>query len=192
MASVSRWQPDSRRRLQDAATELYAERGFAETTVAAVAERAGLTERTFFRHFADKREVLFGNEDDLRDRLVEAVGATSAGSVRDAIMAGLDAVASELQPRREELRRREPIIAAHPELQERELSKLASWTAALEAALRARGVDRPAAKLAAAVSIAVFNVAAQRWLAEDREMDLITLARATFADLTTSLSALDE
>jgi AcrR family transcriptional regulator len=186
MAFVSRWQPDSRRRLQDAATELYAERGFAETTVAAVAERAGLTERTFFRHFADKREVLFGNEDALGERLVEAVGAAGDGrTVREAIMAGLNAVASELQPRREELRRREPIIAAHPELQERELSKLASWTAALEAALRARGVDGPAARLAAGVSIAVFNIAAQRWLAEDGEADLFTLAQATFADLKT-------
>ena len=151
-----------------------------------MAERAGLTERTFFRHFADKREVLFANEDALRERLVEAVGAAAAGdTVREAIMAGLNAIAGELQPRRAELRRREPIIAAHPELQERELSKLASWAAALEHALRARGVDAPAAKLAAGVSIAVFNIAAQRWLAEAGEDDLVTLVQAAFEDLKT-------
>jgi hypothetical protein len=100
-------------------------------------------------------------------------------------MAGLRAVASELQPRREELRRREPIIAAHPELQERELSKLASWTAALDGALRERGVDGPTAELAAAVSIAVFNVAAQRWLSDDGEGDLLARLEAAFADLRT-------
>lgn len=166
--------------------ELYAERGFAETTVAAVAERAGLTERTFFRHFADKREVLFGNEDALRERLVEAVAAVGdRHTARDAIMAGLNAVANDLQPRREELQRREPIVAAHRELQERELAKLASWTAALEDALRRRGMDAPAAKLAAGVSIAVFNVAAQRWLAEPGEQDLSAVAQAAFEDLKT-------
>lgn len=184
---MARWQPDSRRRLQEAAVELYAERGFDATTVAAVAERAGLTERTFFRYFADKREVLFANEDALREQLSAAVSGVAAGaSASEAAAVGLESVAIALQPRRGELRRRMPIIAAHPELQERELIKLASWRAALDAALRARGVDGPEVQLVAEVSIAVLNVAAQRWLAEDEvDDDLPALVRATSAALRT-------
>lgn len=176
---MARWQPDARRRLSDAAVDLYAERGFAETTVAAVAERAGLTERTFFRHFADKREVLFGNEDDLRDRLAAAVAAADAGATpREAAGAGVLAVAEALQPRRDELRRRMPIVDAHPELQEREQMKLASWRSALDDALRRRGTDPVESRLLAEVAIAVLNVAARRWL-EDDGPDLPSVVRAT-------------
>jgi AcrR family transcriptional regulator len=153
MALVGRWQPDSRARLQEAALELYARDGFAETTVAAVAERAGLTERTFFRYFPDKREVLFSNEDEPCEGLVDAViAAGAARSVRDAIMAGLEAVANELQP------------------------------------LRVRRVDATAAKLAAGVSMAVFNVAAQRWIAKTEEEALVDLIHATFGNLQTIIS----
>ena len=181
-----RWEPDSRRRLQQAAVELYAERGFAETTVAALAERAGLTERTFFRHFADKREVLFANEDDLRDLLVAAVRDADATTPRGLAAAGLDAVARALQPRREELRRREPIVAAHPELQERERAKLSGWTGALEAALRERHCPPAAAQLAAAVGVAVLDVAARRWLAgDDAGDDLPRALRAAAGELAT-------
>ncbi|WP_026911690.1 TetR family transcriptional regulator [Patulibacter minatonensis] len=181
---MARWRPDSRRRLQDAAVDLYAERGFAETTVAQVAERAGLTERTFFRHFADKREVLFANEDALRAALADAVAAADAdATTSEAVLAGLDAVAADLQPRRDELRRRTPIVAATPELGERELQKLASWRAALQSALLDRGVDAATAHLASEVGIAVLNVAAQAWLAADDEGDLAAGVRARFAAL---------
>jgi AcrR family transcriptional regulator len=180
---MSRWQPDSSRRLQEAATELYLEHGFAETTVASIAARAGLTERTYFRHFADKREVLFANEDALRDRLVEAVLAADAdASPGQAATAGLDAVTADLQPRHAALRRRAPIVAAHPELRERELGKLRSWTTALAQALRDRGVAGPTAALTAEVAVAVFNVAAQRWLEQPRPgpllVDVFATARA--------------
>lgn len=181
---MARWQPDARRRLQDAAVELYAERGFAGTTVAQLAERAGLTERTFFRHFADKREVLFGNEDALRQALADAVvAAGDDATLGEAILAGLDAVVADLQPRRDELRRRAPIVAATPELQERELIKLASWRAALDEALRGRGVAPATAQLAAEVAIAVLNVAAQRWLDGDGDDDLHVGVRANLAAL---------
>ncbi len=173
---MARWEPDGRRRLQQAAVELYAERGFAETTVAAVAERAGLTERTFFRHFADKREVLFGNEDALTAQLAEAVAAAPADAGPRALADhGLAAIVRALQPRHAELRRREPIVAAHPELRERELMKLASWTAALRTALEDRGVTARTAALVAETSVAVLNVAAQRWLGGDGGEDLATL-----------------
>ncbi len=182
---MSRWEPDSRRRLQEAAVALYAERGFAETTVAALAEHVGLTERTFFRHFADKREVLFANEDALRDVLVAAVMASDAPTTRGRATAGLEAVVAELEPRRAELRRREAIIAAHPELREREATKLASWTTALDGALRDRGAGPREAQLAAAVGVALLDVAARRWLAGAGPDDLLTGLRATAEELIT-------
>jgi AcrR family transcriptional regulator len=152
--------------------------------VAAGAERAGLTERTFFRHFADKREVLFGNEDALTAQLVEAV-VTAPADAGPRVLAdhGLAAIVGALQPRHAELQRREPIVAAHPELRERELMKLASWTAALRAALEDRGVAAPTAALVAETSVAVLNVAAQRWLRGDDDADLATLLAREFAAL---------
>lgn len=181
---MTRWRPDARRRLADAAVELYAERGVAETTVAAIAERAGLTERTFFRHFADKREVLFGNEDELRDRLRAAVVEADDGrSPREAAAAGVEAVAVALQPRRDELRRRTPIVAAHPELQERELMKLASWRTALDDALRSRGTEPLESRLLAELSIVALDVAAQRWLDGDGDADLPDQVREVAAAL---------
>ena len=183
---MGRWQPDSRARLRDAAMELFTRDGYAGTTAAEVAARAGLTERTFFRHFPDKREVLFSHESELRERLADAVHAAPATSpVRDAVMAGWTAVATELQPRHDELRRREEIVASHPELRERELLKIAAWTAELERALRARGVTDAVAALAAGVSTATFAVAARRWIAEAEETSLVDLVQATFRELPT-------
>jgi AcrR family transcriptional regulator len=183
---VSRWQPDARRRLQEAAVELYAERGFSGTTVAAVAERAGLTERTFFRHFVDKREVLFANEDALRATLVEAVADAPEGGPGALADAGVAAVVRALQPRHAELRRREPVVAAHPELRERELMKLASWTGALRAALEDRGIGPDTAALVAETWVAVLGVVARRWLADEAPGDLgalVVAERAALRDL---------
>src|SRR5215469_13715779 len=72
---MSRWEPNARGRLEQAALELYCERGFDQTTVTEISERAGLTERTFFRYFADKREVLFWGQEHLRDLYVRAIVA---------------------------------------------------------------------------------------------------------------------
>src|SRR5579871_1187955 len=92
--SMARWQPDARGRLAQAAFELYGERGFDNTTVEEIAERAGLTKRTFFRYFADKREVLFWGAHELEQRFVEAVVAAPASAASlDAVTAGLDAIA---------------------------------------------------------------------------------------------------
>ncbi|MCW3049070.1 MAG: transcriptional regulator, TetR family [Solirubrobacterales bacterium] len=170
---MGRWEPHSRRRLEEAALALYARDGFEKTTAAQIAERAGLTERTFFRHFGDKREVLFSNEGAVRELLVTAVrNAPEAHAPRDAIAAGLQAVGGELQPRREAQRRRAALIAAHPELQERELIKQASWSAALADTLQARGVAEPAARLTAKVAIAIVRVAFERWIDEANDRDL--------------------
>ena len=178
-----RWEPDSRGRLHQAAFALYAERGFENTTVAAIAERAGLTERTFFRHFADKREVLFASSGALQEALVSAVAdAPDALAPIDAAAAGLEAAAAQL-PDREQARQRQAIIAANPELQERELIKFASLSAALADALRARGVADPAASLTAEVAMAVFRIAFERWIDDANERDLPELIRESLAQL---------
>src|SRR5471030_1118247 len=124
---MGRWEPNARGRLERAALELYGERGFDQTTVAEIAERAGLKERTFFRHFADKREVLFWGAGSLQELLVNAVAdAPDSLAPIDAVAAALEAAGALLQQRREFSRQRQSIIAANAELQERELIKLAS------------------------------------------------------------------
>src|ERR1700690_765502 len=112
MQDMGRWEPDSRGRLQEAALDLYSERGFDQTTAAQIAARAGLTERTFFRHFADKREVLFGGSALLQERTVAgAAGAPQGDGPRDAISCGLAAAATILGEFRRDLsRQRQAVI----------------------------------------------------------------------------------
>lgn len=162
---MGRWKPDAGLRLQQAAFALYAERGFDATTVAEIAERAGLTKRTFFRYFADKREVLFGGSDVLRELLADATAAAPASATPiEAVAAGLNAAGPVFAPRHDLARQRQAIIAANPEVQERELIKLSSTAASIAAALRGRGVPDPAAILAAQTGMAVFQVAFARWV----------------------------
>jgi AcrR family transcriptional regulator len=182
LKGVGRWQPDARGRLQQAAFELYAERGYDATTVAEIAERAGLTKRTFFRYFADKREVLFWGSADLQQLIVSAVAAAPPEATPlDAVAAGLDAAAAMFVDRREHSARRQRIIAAHPELQERERIKLASLASAIADALRGRGVGDPAAILAAEAGVAVFRVSFERWVAS--ESDLAQVMRDSLHEL---------
>src|SRR5260370_391677 len=142
MEVMGRWQPDSRGRLQEAALALYSERGFDQTTAAQIAARAGLTGRPFFRHLADKGEVLFGGSALLEKRMVAGVaGAPAADGPLDTVSRGLDAAATMLgQFRRDLSRQRQAVIAANPELPERELAKLADYPPAGAAALRPPGV----------------------------------------------------
>src|SRR5581483_3773830 len=183
---MSRWEPDARSRLEQAALKLYVERGFEQTTVAEIARDAGVTERTFFRHFADKREVLFGGSEMLRALLVDTIAEAPASIPPiEAVAAALDAAGTRLQERREHSRQRQAVIDAHPELQERELLKLASLASAMADALRGRGVTDPAASLAAETGIAVFKIAFVRWHAEPGEPRLPRLIRDSFDALRT-------
>jgi AcrR family transcriptional regulator len=185
MGDMGRWEPDSRGRLQEAALALYAERGFDQTTAAQIADRAGLTERTFFRHFADKREVLFGGSAVLEERIVAGVdGAPAADGALDAVSKGLDAAATMLGEFRRDLsRQRQAVIAANPELRERELAKLADYAAAISTALRQRGVGEPQATLAAEAGMTILRVALQRWAFGDEEEDLNAIMRDSVAEL---------
>jgi AcrR family transcriptional regulator len=181
---MGRWEPEARARLEQAALALYGERGFEQTTVAEIAGRAGLTERTFFRHFADKREVLFGGADVLTEVLISSVAdAPDSAAPIDAIAAGLVAIGALLQQRREIARQRQAIIDAHKELQERELIKLASLASALAGALRRRGVSDPAASLAAEAGVAVFKIAFVRWINETNQADLPQIVRDSLDEL---------
>ncbi|MBO1754723.1 TetR/AcrR family transcriptional regulator [Allobranchiibius sp. CTAmp26] len=161
---MGRWEPDARGRLEQAAMDLYLEHGFEQTTVAEIAARAGLTERTFFRHFADKREVLFAGAAELQQLLVSTLSATAtSASPLDAVATALAAVAPFFQERSDFGRRRQRIISSTAELRERELIKLASLGSAMAATLRERGVADPAASLAAEAGVAVFKIAFERW-----------------------------
>ena len=181
---MGRWEPNARGRLEQAALELYVERGFEQTTVAEIAERTGLTERTFFRHFADKREVLFAGAGALQELLVTAVvGAPDSVAPLEAVAAALEAAGALLQERREYARRRQAVIDANTALQERELIKLAALASALADALRRRGVADPAASLTAEAGIAVFKIAFERWISETSPPGLPQLIRGSLDEL---------
>ncbi|QMU77915.1 TetR family transcriptional regulator [Streptacidiphilus sp. PB12-B1b] len=181
---MGRWEPDARGRLEQAAMELYVEHGYEQTTVAGIARRAGLTERTFFRHYADKREVLFSGAAQLQQFFVDAVAAAPTGTAPiDAMAGALDAVGALFEGKREHARQRQVVIAANSELQERELIKFASLSAALAEALRQRGVAEPAAGLTAEAGIAVFKIGFRRWITEAEPPELTRVLREALDEL---------
>jgi AcrR family transcriptional regulator len=182
---MGRWEPDSRGRLQEAALALYSERGFDQTTAAEIAARAGVTERTFFRHFADKREVLFGGSAFLRERIVQGVASAPEGAGPfEAVAGGLHAAAQFLgEGRRDLATQRMSVINANPGLHERELSKLADYAAAVAETLHERGVGEPQASLAAEAGMTVFRVAFQRWAGGEDARDLPVIMRAAVDEL---------
>ena len=170
---MPRWPTDARERLEQAALELFFEQGFAETSVPQIAARAGLTTRTFFRHFADKREVLFGGEDPpARIEQLMAEVPTSVGPVA--------LVVSQLGPfaeavfggRRAALRMRQRIIETDQGLRERELQKMARMKSAIVHGFQRRGSDDLTASLAADLAMAVLGAALARWLADERARPL--------------------
>lgn len=161
---MGRWEPDARGRLQRAALDLFAEHGYDATTVADIAVRAGLTERTFFRYFTDKREVLFAGSTGLLDHMLSAIDrAATTTPPLNQVVAALEAADDFFQDRTAS-QRRQRIIGENPELQERELIKLANLAGALAARLRARGVPEPTATVAAEVGLAAFRIAFDSWI----------------------------
>ncbi|GAA2574416.1 MULTISPECIES: TetR/AcrR family transcriptional regulator [Streptomyces] len=186
---MGRWEPNARGRLERAALELYVERGYEQTPVAEITRRAGLTERTFFRHFADKREVLFAGSGGLEELCVGAVAAAPpAATPMEAVAAALDAAAGVFEERGDLVLQRQGVIDANAELRERELIKLASLAGALADALDRRGVDAMTAQLTAETAIAVLKVAFRRWIDGGREKPLRSLLAECF-DVLRSLSA---
>jgi AcrR family transcriptional regulator len=181
---MSRWSPNARGRLEQAAYELFLSQGYEGTTVADIAERAGLTERTFFRHYADKREVLFGGAGALQDELLRALReAPAALPTIEAVRIAVEALSTQLHGRRALARERQRIVAANADLQERELIKRAMLTASLAQALQQRGVPEPAASLAADMGITVFYVGFGHWLDDPADRDLVEIVHEGFGQL---------
>lgn len=181
---MGRWEPGARGRLAQVALELYAERGYEQTTVGDIAERAGVTERTFFRHFADKREVLFDGSQELQHTLVDAITAASADlAPLDVVGAAYGAAAAVLDERRDHAVRRAAVVAANPSLQERELLKMATLTAAAAAALHDRGTPGPTATVAAEIGTAAFRIGFETWVADPDPTPLADQVGAALAAL---------
>lgn len=166
---MSRWQPDARGRLERAAVELFLSQGFGVTTVPEIADRAGLTTRTFFRHFTDKREVLFGAEAELPG-VVSGVLADAPSDLTPLALVefGLTRVAaSRFDGLREFLRTRRSIIVTDVGLQERELRKNAVLGDVIRESLADRGHDTLTGSIAARVAVAIFTISLDRWLDGD-------------------------
>jgi AcrR family transcriptional regulator len=189
---MPRWEPDAAERLVGAALELFVEQGYDDTTVAQIAERAGLTKSTFFRHFPDKREVLFGGQDEFFGLPVQAIAAApSAAEPLEAVGAGLQALAGVFTAERHPFAStRQGIIAANPELQEREALKRAAFAAAMRRALRRRGVTEPAATLGAELGVLAFRAAFARWADPANEQDFGQLALQALEELQAAGAAL--
>ncbi|ROP61105.1 TetR/AcrR family transcriptional regulator [Curtobacterium sp. ZW137] len=187
---MARWQPGTRERLQAVALRLFAEQGFEQTTVAEIAAAAEVTERTFFRHFADKREVLFAGQDDFLALFIDPITAAPADTAPFELIArSLDAAGDYFpHDRRPFSRVRQTIIDAEPSLGERELGKLATLKVRLGEVLRDRGVPEPVATLAAETGVTVFHLSFQQWIAPGEDRSLATIARERL-DALTSLVA---
>ncbi|EOD58392.1 TetR family transcriptional regulator [Amycolatopsis vancoresmycina] len=180
-----RWQPGAPERLQKAALELFATRGFEQTTAAEIAEAVGLTERTFFRHFSDKREALFHGQELLVRTFLDGVAAAPPSASPLEVVASALRSASAFFPddRRPHSRLRQSVIDRNPALQERERHKLTTLATTVADALRDRGVAELAATLAAESGVTVFGISFIRWLREDEERSLGEISDEVFGEL---------
>jgi AcrR family transcriptional regulator len=184
---MARWEGNTRGRLERAALDLFTEQGYDRTTVAQIAHRANLTERSFYRWFTDKREALFGGGEELERAFVAAMAGVPDGTGPLATLLAAFATASEVFRPREFLRERAAVIAANPPLQERELIKLASLSRTLTSALVDRGHDEPTARLATDAAMAIFRLAGDRWMTTE-DADYAALLSASATDLLTILA----
>lgn len=185
---MPRWEPDAQDRLTQAALDLFTEQGYDETTVAQIADRAGLTKSSFFRHFPDKREVLFAGQDAFLQLPADAIAAAPPeAQPLDAVAAALDALAGVFTAERHQFAsRRQAVIAANSELREREALKRADFASAMRRALRRRGVPEPAATLAAELGVLAFRAAFARWADPANDRDFRQLAHQALEELQTA------
>ena len=190
---MSRWAPDARERLTDAALELFVANGYEETTVAQIAERAGLNRATFFRHFADKREVLFGGEDLLAGLFADGIRAAAPeATLTECLQAAFTAAGVAMTPQqRARAAQRVLVAAANSEVQERGLLKHARIARSISAALRARGRDDLTARLGAEVGMLAFSIAVERWLKAGDDEPFPLHAAAALRDLQVRAAELD-
>jgi AcrR family transcriptional regulator len=189
-----RWEPGAAGRLQKAALELFATRGFEQTTATEIAQSVGLTERTFFRHFSDKREVLFYGQQLLAEAFLAGVDTAPPDASPIEIVASALQSAAAVFPdeRRPHSRIRQSVIDQNPALQERERHKLASIATTVADALRKRGVGEVAATLAAESGATVFTIAFTQWIREDEQRSLADIAAEVLRELLTLTATASE
>ncbi|CCH89146.1 Transcription regulator, TetR family [Modestobacter italicus] len=187
---MARWEPGARERLEQAALELFGEQGFADTTVPQIAARAGLTTRTFFRHFADKREVLFAGEDDVPQLVAGYLAQAPADETPMQLIArGLPVMATRLfDGRRDQLQNRHRVVAQDDGLRERDLHKRAALSDQIRAAFQARGVDPLTSTLTAELAVTVMHTSLTRWLARNDDRALADIVTDTLTALRTLAS----
>ena len=189
-----RWEPGARERLVVAAVDLFTEQGYDATTVAQIAERAGVTKSTFFRHFPDKRELLVAGQETLSRLLAEGIAdAPVEATPLQAVAAGLVRASSEMGPFNRELGPRlKAAVAASAELQERDALKTVSLAAAMTAALIARGLPDSVAALASELGVLAFKRGYAEWSEGDRDAGdgLATHALAALDELRAASVAL--
>lgn len=180
-----RWRPGARERLQAAALELFATRGFEQTTAVEIAQAVGMSERSFFRLFNDKREVLFYGQEQFLQAFLDGVNAARPdASPLEVIVSALNAVAAFFpDERRSYSRIRQAVIDQNAALQEREQHKLAGLATTVAAALRARGVGEPVATLAAQSGATVFGIAFSMWIRDDETRSLAAIVSDVVAEL---------
>jgi AcrR family transcriptional regulator len=191
---MARWEPNTRERLVRAALDLFTEQGYDATTVSQIAARAGgLTKMTFFRHFPDKREVLFAAGQEIHSRLLaDAIDAAPGPATPlQAVAAGLDALtATFTDDRREFAARLRAVIAGNSELRERATFKRAGLTEAMREALEKRGVPELTASLAAELGIGAYYRAFDQWADPAGQQTLTELTRRAFDQLRAAAAAL--
>jgi AcrR family transcriptional regulator len=185
---MPRWEQGSESRLKEAALTLFEERGFEGTTTIEIADRARVTKRTFFRYFADKKEVLFAEQDDLRAALVQRIAqAPGDPGPLELVMSALTSFDWETIGSRDSQRRRYAVIAASPELMERNLIKDHLIADEFASALRQRGVDAGTAEIAAGVGVQVFRAVYETWLAQVSDRTLTEISADALAQLSSIL-----
>jgi AcrR family transcriptional regulator len=190
MCGVGRWKPDARERLISAALDLFSEQGFAATTVPQITERAGLTTRTFFRHFADKREVLFGHEDAPAQARAFLAQTPPGLSTAEFIAWGLGLMAERFDGHRDELRAIQALIDSDESLQERSLRKRETLNSLLGEALRGRGLGERQARLLAEATVSALYIALDQWLNSDTDVSIDVLALQALASLHADLDGI--
>ena len=183
--TVSRWAPNARERLETAALDLFVENGYERTTVAQIADRAGMNRATFFRHFTDKREVLFGGEDVLARLFADGIrDASPDATLTECLQAALAAADAAMTPQqRAKAAQRVQVVAANAEVQERGLLKHARITKSVAAALLERGKDELTARLGAEMAMLAFSVAFERWIKANDVEPFSPFAEAALSDL---------
>lgn len=170
---MARWEPGARERLVLAAVDLFTEQGYDATTVAQIAERAGVTKSTFFRHFPDKRELLVAGQETLSTLLAEGIAeAPAQATPLEAVASGLERASGAMGPANRELGPRlKAAVDASTELQERDALKSVGLAAAMTAALINRGVPEPAAHLAGEMGVIAFKRGFAQWAEENHNDD---------------------